>query len=139
MDMMNSIASSAMQMSAAQFEQQYSISSKFSALNFTPSHSSGCNAPQAGQGTCHSSCVLCSYSTAILEVLLFVGVETLISFLFQNVARRFPAKSNGSPSLPAVIGYASISSANRIRMERIRRLEGEFAPTMVTCPPGNIF
>ena len=82
--------------------------------------------------TFHSSCVLCSNSTAMRDVSLLVGVETQTSFLFQNVARRFPASNRGSPSLPAVAGYRSISSASRMRIGRDARDDGEFAPTIVT-------
>ena len=108
------------------------ISSSLSRSNTMFAHSRGVNAPQAGQGTFHSSCVLCSNSTAMRDVSLLVGVETQTSFLFQNVARRFPASNRGSPSLPAVAGYRSISSASRMRMGRDARDDGEFAPTIVT-------
>ena len=68
-----------------------------------------------------------------------VGVDTYTIFLFQNVVSRFSASSSGSPSLPAENGYLSISSANSARIGLEASELGEFAPTMVTCPPGKTF
>ena len=97
-----------------------------------PDHVSGCNSPQHGQGVCHSPLLLFSYSTSILDSPFIVGVDTFTSFLFQNVVNLFAARKSGSPSLPAVAGYRSISSARSILIGREARLDGLFAPTIVT-------
>ena len=83
--------------------------------------------------------MLCSYSTSILLVPFIVGVDTHTIFLFQKVVSLLVANNKGSPSFPAVAGYLSISSASSILIGLLAKLEGLLAPTIVTCPPGNIF
>ena len=102
-------------------------------------HSNGCNSPQLGQGTFHSSIVECSYSISIRDTPFMVGVLVSTSLRFQYVVKRFPASIRGSPSAPAVGGYASISSASRTRIGRLLSSVGEFAPVIVIRPPGNAF
>ena len=68
---------------------------------------------------------------------LFVGVETITIFLFQNVAARFLASWIGSPSEPALAGYRSTSSQSTRRIGRDARPDGLLAPTSVKLPPGN--
>ena len=125
--------------SAAHLLQQYWIVSRLSLSNTTPSHVSGCNSPQCGHGTFHSPCELCWYSNSILEVPLFPGVDTYTSLLFQKVVSRSDARKSGSPSVPAVAGYLSTSSASSTCTGREAREVGLFAPTMAILPPGNTF
>lgn len=73
------------------------------------------------------------------EAPLIVGVLVSTSFLFQYVVNLFPANIRGSPSAPAVGGYASISSANSILIGRLLNSVGLFAPVIVIRPPGNDF
>ena len=113
------------------------INTKFG--NTTFAQTSGCNSPQHGQGAFHSPRLLFSYSTSILEAPLTVGVDMSTCFLFQNVVCLFEASNNGSPSFPALAGYASISSANSTLIVWLRRPVGLFAPAIVIKPPGNIF
>ncbi len=54
-----------------------------------------------------------------------------------NSAWRSRAKSIGGPSLPEDAGYLSVSSQSSTRIGRMAKFVGLFAPTMVTCPPGN--
>ena len=67
------------------------------------------------------------------------GVETITVFLSQKVVCRFCARLKGSPSVPALAGYLSTSSASSTLMGRLASPVAEFAPTMVMCPPGKFF
>ena len=68
-----------------------------------------------------------------------VGVLTNTCFLSQKVVCRFSARLSGSPSVPALAGYRSISSASKTFMGRLARLAGLFAPTITRYPPGKFF
>ena len=60
-------------------------------------------------------------------------------FLFQNVFVLFSAKERGSPSIPALAGNLSTSSASKILIGLELNPVGELAPTIAIYPPGNPF
>ena len=59
--------------------------------------------------------------------------------LFQNVVIRLAARSTGSPSVPALSGKRSTSSASSTRTGRDANPAGLLAPHMIRRPPGNNF
>src|SRR4051812_20338639 len=68
---------------------------------------------------------------------LTVGVEHMTIRRFQNVFVLLIASESGSPSVPALGGYLSTSSASTTRIGREARSPGALAPTIVICPPLN--
>ena len=70
------------------------------------------------------------------ELPSLVGVENNPITLFQNVVIRLAARSTGSPSVPALSGKRSTSSASSTRTGRDANPAGLFAPHMMRRPPG---
>src|SRR5690606_27992548 len=79
-----------------------------------------------------------SHSDSIREIPFTVGVDVRIVLRFQNVVDRLRASETGSPSVPALGGYLSTSSASTILIGRDARDAGLLAPASVICPPGNV-